>query len=424
MKKTLTIAWKDLLMTFRDPGALIMLLATPFALTLAIGFAFGGFNRGSSAGLADIPVTLVNHDPGQFGLELVNMFSSPDLAELMELVTLQDEAVARLGVDQDLYAAAVIIPADFSESILPASLLEGQVEDLASDQQIERIKSVVEVYTNPTRPVSAGVVRSVVDRFINQVTVGATGGEVAITQLILSGLITPQQAGQVGAELGRQLSEAAVVTELIQIKDETSSPTGGFDWLAYTAPSMAIMFLMFTVTSGGRSILTERQKGTLSRLLVTPSRAVEVLGGKVLGIYLVGLAQMSILVGAGWLLFQIHWGDIAGVILLLIALVAAASGWGMLLAAYARKPGQVGAVGTALALVFAAASGNFVPRQAMPQWLRTISLVLPNAWGLEGFQTLASGGTLTEITGILLALTAMAVVLFSISALAFRKQYA
>ena len=29
------------------------------------------------------------------------------------------------------------------------------------------------------------------------------------------------------------------------------------------APSMAIMFLMFTVTNGGRSILAERDWGTL-----------------------------------------------------------------------------------------------------------------------------------------------------------------
>jgi multidrug efflux pump subunit AcrA (membrane-fusion protein) len=38
-----------------------------------------------------------------------------------------------------------------------------------------------------------------------------------------------------------------------------------FDVLAYMAPGMALLFLMYTVSYGGRSILAERAQGTLPR---------------------------------------------------------------------------------------------------------------------------------------------------------------
>lgn len=66
-----------------------------------------------------------------------------------------------------------------------------------------------------------------------------------------------------------------------------------FDVLAYLAPGMALMFLMFTVSNGGRSILAEKTQGTLPRLLVSPTSSTQILGGKVFGILLTGAAQMS-----------------------------------------------------------------------------------------------------------------------------------
>jgi ABC-2 type transport system permease protein len=102
-----------------------------------------------------------------------------------------------------------------------------------------------------------------------------------------------------------------------------------FDVLAYLAPGMALMFLMFTVSYGGRSILAEKAQGTLPRLLVSPTVSAQILGGKVFGIYLTGVAQMLILIGATTLLFQLKWGDPLGVLVLVLAAVFGASGWGM-----------------------------------------------------------------------------------------------
>ncbi|MCZ7667658.1 MAG: ABC transporter permease [Chloroflexi bacterium] len=73
---------------------------------------------------------------------------------------------------------------------------------------------------------------------------------------------------------------------MIEIQQETGTAAADPpNTLAYFAPSMAVAFLMYTVSVGGRSILAEREEGTLARLLASPTSATQVMGGKVSGIF-------------------------------------------------------------------------------------------------------------------------------------------
>jgi ABC-type transport system involved in cytochrome c biogenesis permease component len=77
MKKLLNIALKDLKIMFRDPSALVWMLAMPIALTLAMAFAFGRLtgDSGQAAGLRDIPVIIVDLDQGQMSQYIVQGFN-------------------------------------------------------------------------------------------------------------------------------------------------------------------------------------------------------------------------------------------------------------------------------------------------------------------------------------------------------------
>jgi ABC-2 type transport system permease protein len=120
-------------------------------------------------------------------------------------------------------------------------------------------------------------------------------------------------------------------------------------------------------------------------------------------------------------LFGLQWGDPLGVLALLLAAVFAAAGWGLLITAFAKTPGQVQWVGTALMLVFGLLGGSFVDPASMPGWLRVISKITPNAWGLDGFTTLAQGGSLANVLTPVLALLAMGALLFTAAALSFNR---
>ena len=413
MKKTLLIGLKDVKLLFRDQAALVLMLLAPFLLTVGMGFVTGRFSGSiSNSGLADIPVVIINQDEGELGQALVDVFNSAELADLLEPSESQDVEAARALIDANEAAAVVLIPAGFTASIIP------QGETAAGAEAVK-----IELYANPTTPVSAGVVQTLLDGFLSQVETGRVAGQVAVSQLLRSGLIAPQQAASLGQEIGARQAELAQEASAIQLRSEMAGEAAvEFDVLAYLAPGMALMFLMFTTTYGGRSILLERNQGTLPRLLVSPTTVAQVLGGKVLGIYLTGVLQVGILILASTLLFGVKWGDPLGVALLVLAAVFGATGWGMLLTAFARTPAQVSSIGSALMLTFGILGGSFISLNNLPTAVQWISRITPNAWGLDGFTELALGGTLADLGTPLLALVVMGIVLFGAAVLAFNRQ--
>ena len=413
MLKTLLIGLKDLKLMFRDRAALVFMLLAPFLLTIGMGFVTGRFS-GSSSGLSDIPVVIVNLDNEQLGNALADVFTSEELADLMEPTESFDPEAARRFIDEDQAAALVIIPEGFTRSIIPAegtSFGEGFI-------QPEPVK--IEVYTNPSRPLSAGVVKAIVDEFVSRVEERRLAGMTSISGLIQAGLLDPQNAESEARDLFQNGSQ--IENTVIRLRtNQEGAEAVVFDILAYMAPGMALLFLMYTVSYGGRSILAERSQGTLPRLLVSPTSNAQVLGGKVLGIFFMGVAQVGILILASTLLFGVQWGDALGVIVLILAAVFAATGWGMLITALARNPSQVGSIGTAMMLIFGILGGSFIDLQQMPSILRTLSKITPNAWGLDGFTTLALGGTLPNLVGPLTALLIMGAVLFGIAVALFNR---
>ncbi len=409
MLKTFLIGIKDLRLAFRDRAALIFMLAAPFVLTLGMGLVTGRFSGGSN-GISNIPVVIVNLDNEQLGNTLVDIFNSDDLADLVEPTSSADSEAARLLVDDDKAAAAIIIPEGFTQSVIP----------LAGEQPIEK---KIEIYANPSRQTSAGIIKSIVDEFISRVDEGSVSGQVAITQLIISGRLAPQEAQATGEEIGQRLNNTNDDALAITLNSTTANGEAvEFDILAYLAPGMALMFLMYTVSYGGRSILAEKAQGTLPRLLVSPTNSMQILGGKVFGIFLTGAAQMLILIGATTLFFQLKWGDALGVIILVLAAVFGATGWGMLITALARTPAQVGSVGSATMLIFGILGGSFINIQQMPSYIQMVSKVTPNAWALDGFTTLGLGGTLADLSTPITALLTMGIILFLTSVLLFGKK--
>lgn len=410
MLKTFLIGFKDVRLVFRDRTALIFMLAAPFVITLGLGLVTGGFSSMGGSGISDIPVVIVNLDQEDLGNTLVDIFQSQDLTDLVEPTLSEDPEAARLSVDEDESAAAIIIPAGFTQSIIP--------QNGNTTQEVK-----IEVYANPSRPTSAGIIKAIIDEFIGRLEEGRISGETAITQLVISGRISPQQAAEVGAEINGRLQASTNTITAIQLNTTTADGEAvEFNILAYFAPGMALMFLMSTVSNGGRSILAEKAQGTLPRMLVSPTNSMQILGGKVFGIFLTGVAQMLILIGATTLLFQLKWGDLFGVLVLVLAAVFGATGWGLLITALARTPAQVGSVGTAVMLIFGIMGGSFIQLSNMPSFVQAFSRITPNSWALDGFATLGLGGTLADLSTPITALLTMGILLFLVSALLFGKK--
>ncbi|MEA5078815.1 MAG: ABC transporter permease [Anaerolineaceae bacterium] len=414
MKKIFLIGIKDLRLMFRDRAALVLMLLAPFVLTLGLGFVTGRLGSSVSSGIENIPVVIVNLDQQQLGNALVTTFQSDDLKDLVSPTLESNFETAKKLVDDNQVAAAILVPAGFTESIIPSL---GQA---ISTETVEIV-----LYTNPSSPTSAGVIKTILEGFLSQVETGRVSGVVSVEQLLANGLIQQDQIAQVGGQIGSQMAVEMQSGSNSSIKIQSLTGNGGsndIDMLAILAPGMALMFLMYTVTNGGRSLLIEKNQGTLPRLIVTPTRTSQVLAGKVFGIFLTGFVQMLILIGGTSLLFHLQWGDPLALLVLTAAAVIGATGWGMLLTAIARTPGQVSSIGSAIMLIFGMLGGSFFSMDNFPRWVQSIAHISPNAWGMDGFTSLALGGSLQSVTTPVLALLSMGTSLFIIAVILINKR--
>lgn len=409
MLKLILIGLKDLKIMFRDRAALTFMLLAPFLLTIGLGFVTGSFGGGGS-GLSDIPVVLVNLDKGELGNALVDVFTSDDLSTLVEPTEADSAEAAYRFIDEDQAAAAVIIPAGFTQSIIPS----------AGTFSADPVQ--IEVYVNPSRPTSSGIIKAIVDEFISLVEENRI---IRMTAMLGIPGIQTLPSEQIEA-LARGMFENAEIdstsTTAITLKKASQGADAvQFDPLAYMAPGMALMFLMYTVSYGGRSILAEKAQGTLPRLLVSPTVSAQILGGKVFGMFLTGVAQVGILIVASSIFFGVRWGDSLGLVLLILAAVFGATGWGLLLTAIGRSAGQVSALGSSIMLIFGILGGSFISLEQLPPLVQVISKITPNAWGLDGFTTLALGGGLPQLAEPITALLVMGASLFIVSAVIFSR---
>jgi ABC-2 type transport system permease protein len=222
---------------------------------------------------------------------------------------------------------------------------------------------------------------------------------------------------QIGTQLANELSNLQTLTLNTSQASVSEEPS----FLMYIAPGFALLFLMYTVSLGGKTLLTERQEGTLTRLMTTPILPSQVLVGKMTGTYMIGLAQMTILITASALLLGLRWGNPLALVILLITAVAAATGWGMLLAALSRTPGQVSGIGMAMTLLFGLVGGSFFGG-TLTGVIGYIGMLTPNYWGQKGFNTLANGGNLQDLLPVYAALLLMAAILLAISVSIFHKK--
>ncbi|MCL5951164.1 MAG: ABC transporter permease [Chloroflexi bacterium] len=144
------------------------------------------------------------------------------------------------------------------------------------------------------------------------------------------------------------------------------------DTFQQNVPGYTIYGIFWIVSLLAGCVLQEKRDGTLRRLLVAPMGRAVMLAGKLLPYFIINLLQIAVMLGASHLLFGLNLGSSpAGLVPVSVAAAATATGLGVLVAALARTEAQIGGLTTLLLLTMAALGGSFIPRFAMPEWLKT-----------------------------------------------------
>jgi ABC-2 type transport system permease protein len=159
-------------------------------------------------------------------------------------------------------------------------------------------------------------------------------------------------------------------------------------------PGTMVMFTLILLLTGGTiPIVLERRAGLLRRLASTPISRGEVVAGRWLSNFGLGLIQIAWAIAVGTLLFGVDWGPHPfAIALVLVPWTGLCSGLALVLASLARTEGQVVGTGVLVSNLLAALGGCWWPIEITPKWMQSLALALPTGWTMDALHKLVSFG--------------------------------
>lgn len=175
--------------------------------------------------------------------------------------------------------------------------------------------------------------------------------------------------------------------ENVILFNETSVTTTRLTTVDFYVPGITSAFIMTNGIIALSSNTTEfKRRGIIKRLSITPLTKMDWILGNVLSQTLLNLMLTGIMIGLGWLIFNVRIiPDALSIIMILLGSVMF-SGIGMLLSGLIKDVEAVSAVGNAIAFPMMFLSGAYFPMEFMPSYIQTISKALPLTYFTDGLR--------------------------------------
>jgi len=135
---------------------------------------------------------------------------------------------------------------------------------------------------------------------------------------------------------------------------------------------------MTMVLMTGLAMTRERERGTFENLLATPALPIEVMTGKIVPYILIGLIQVSLIIGAALLLFEVPMqGNPLLLYFVVLIFIAANLTLGITFSSIARNQLQAMQMTFFFFLPSILLSGFMFPFRGMPEWAQWLGSLLP-----------------------------------------------
>jgi ABC-2 type transport system permease protein len=383
MRRLLLVLANDVRRHLKSPGAILIYIAIPMVMTALIGIIFAPRTEGSE--LPPIQVLLVDNDKGFASKLLLGAFDADQMKKMFQ-VTVTDETDGRKRMERGRASAMIVIPEGFTLDLLDAKTTTLTVVKNPAEQFLP---DVVEEFMNTLAVVLSGAVQAFAD-------------EARGIRAMLDGPIDSFPWEALGPELGKAQRKVVAAEKylnplLIRLKEEETKAAGAktrftqADLFSMMLPGMAVMFLLFIVQTLMRDIISERGDGKLRRMMTTPLRPMELIGARLLGGWVMGMAVLLVMVALGTLIFRAKWGPFGYFLLL----GAAASFWTAaffgFFHALVRNRNQAGALGAPIILAFSLFGGSMMNPEAMPKAFLAVGIATPNRWFIDGAALVRDG---------------------------------
>jgi ABC-2 type transport system permease protein len=200
-----------------------------------------------------------------------------------------------------------------------------------------------------------------------------------------------------------------------------------FETIDYQAPPLIGFFaFLFVFLLTAVSFLRERTAGTLERLMVTPTTRAELVLGYVAGFGIFAVLQAAVILLVTLFVLRVeNAGNLALVLLLVVAVTVGAANLGIFLSTFARTELQAVQFIPIVIVPQGLLSGVIWPIDSFPRWLQGVAHVLPLTYSNEALRDVMIRGRGLLDGGVavnFLALVGFAAFFVVIASLTLRRQ--
>ncbi|MDD2746109.1 MAG: ABC transporter permease [Acidithiobacillus ferrooxidans] len=373
IQRLLAMAYKETLQIWRDPRSLAVALLMPLMQMGLLGY-------GVSLDIKHVPLCVYDQENSQASRAVVDDFTASNWFTISH--TIASEAGIRRAMDRGECAAAVVIPVDFSRTLAATGSAPVQAIFDATDVN--------------TTNIAMGYAQGVVAQ---------TNATIAARWAASHG-VQPSLVGRVDFEPSVWFNETLESRNFI------------------IPGVVAVILALVGAQLTSLTISREWERGTMEQLISTPVTPLEVMFGKLIPYFAIGLLDAAFCLAVAVFWFHVPFRGSIGILFVTTALFdLVVLGIGHLISVRIRN--QLGASQVALLLTMLPTtllSGYTFPIDQMPTAIQVLTYAVYSRYYVTILRAIfLKGSGLTDLWTPVLGLVAYAAIIIWLAARAFRK---
>jgi ABC-2 type transport system permease protein len=372
-RRVKAVARKEFLHIFRDPRSLGMAIAIPMLMLILFGFAL-------TVDVDDVPMVVWDQGGSNASEEFVSRFDGSPYFSLVGYVHSYREIEE--AVDQRRAMIGLVLPDDFAERV-------------ESGRQVG-VQLVVDATDANKATIAIGYAEAIAAMYSQQSAIDAV-----------------RRMG------GPQFRPPLEVRPRVWFNEDMESRN-------YIIPGLiAVIMMVIAALLTSLTVAREWERGTMEQLIATPVKGPELILGKLIPYFAIGMLDVTLAVLMGEFVFHVPLRGNVGLIFGMAAIfLAGALSMGMLISIVAKS--QLLASQMAMVSTFLPAfllSGFIVPIHNMPVVIRGITHIVPARYFVAILHGIYLKGVGLEILGLdALLLVVYGVVIVLVANVKFKKR--
>jgi len=371
-RKAVVVAGLQLRLIARDRSSFIWLLLVPIVFTTLVGAAFGGF--GSSGPAPKVPVAFVDIDHSTAS----SVFEQALRAEPALDVQTPSETDGRQQLKDEKIAVLIVIPQGFGSAVEAGTRTTVEVVRSAGQSSGYFLEQLVS--NAATRASTLAYAASVTTNQLSRWVVLDPAGRLTAWRTAFASASTT-------------LADAPTVTTDYSVMARTQPQVQLPDSATQSSTGFGAMFVMAGVLGTATSLVSERLRNTLPRVMTTPTSVTAFLGGKLMAMMVLGIAQFALFILWGRLVLRVDWGgDPLAVAAMVVLYVFAATGLGVLVGSLCTTMAQASVIATFVTYGTSMIAGSWWPIEVAPPFMQQLARAFPQYWAVNGLNKIIVRG--------------------------------